>query len=160
METLLEKYCSSICCIDGIDTYIISSAQSAALMANKELSENLVHSWAKNMVMHFLQVTKEIDTLHLAFGHHKSRAGLSLEWQPILCYQTENTFSHVYYRDSWMCRECGNILRAPIIMPLCESEPDFYYETNNRFPAFSPLFQKYPCPKCGRLLQNHLIILR
>lgn len=155
----LKKYCSAICCVDGVGTYIISPAQYASLMADQELLGKLISSCAKNSLKYFIQTAEKIDTLYLAFGHHKNRAGQSLEWEAALCYKRDDTFFHVRYRDSWMCRDCGYTLRAPIIMPLCEAEPDFYYETKNRFPAIPPFFQKRPCPNCGRQLQNHLIIL-
>ncbi len=114
---------------------------------------------AKDRVIYYIQVAQKFDTLYLALGHHKDRAGLSLEWEPILCYKKEDTFFHIIYRDSWMCRDCGNVLHAPIIMPMCEGDPDFYYGTKNRFPDIPPFFQKIPCSKCNSLLQNHLIIL-
>ena len=160
MESL-KKYCLAICSIDGIDTYIISPVHYDSLMANQELLENLTSSsWGKDRIMSFIQTAKTFDALYFAFGHHKDRARLSLEWEPVLCYKKEDAFFHVIYVDSWMCRECRYIFRAPIIMSKSEAEPDFYYGTENRFPDIPPFFPKYPCPKCGRLLQNHLIILR
>jgi len=153
------KYSLAICCIDDIDTYIISPEHYSTLIGNQELLENFSPSWAKERVIYYIQVTKKFDALYLAFGHHKDRAGLSLEWEPVLCYKKENTFFHVGYRFSWMCIDCRYVLYAPIIMPMCEVDPDFYYGTKNRFPDIPPFFQKVPCPKCSSLLQNHLIIL-
>lgn len=155
----IEKYSSAICCIDDIETYIISPEHYSFLIENQELLENLIPSWAMDWVIRYVQVTKKFDALYLAFGHHKNRAVLSFEWEPVLCYEKENTFFHVRYRDSWMCRNCRYVLYAPIIIPLCEADPGFYYETKNRFPDTPPFFQKVPCPKCSSLLQNHLIIL-
>lgn len=155
----LIKYSSAIHCINDIDTYIISPELYSSLIENPALLENLIPSWAKDRVIYYMQISQKFDALYLAFGHHKDRAGLSLEWQPVLCYKKENSFFHVRYRDSWMCIDCKYVLYAPIIMPMCEGEPDFYYGTKNRFPEIPPFFQKVPCPKCGSLLQNHLMIL-
>lgn len=155
----IEKFSSAICCIDDIETYIISSEHHASLIESQELLENLIPPWAMDWIIRYIQVAKKFDALHLAFGHHKDRAGLGLEWEPVLCYKKENAFFHVGYRDSWMCIDCRHVLYAPIIMPMCEADPDFYCVTKKRFPDIPPFFQKIPCPKCSSLLQNHLIIL-
>lgn len=156
----LKEYCLAICCIDGIDTYIISPEHYSFFIDDQALLEDLIPSWAKNWVIYFVQAAKKFDALYVALGHHKNGVGLSLEWEPVLCYKKGNTFFHVKYFESWMCRECGYIFCAPIIIPMCEADPDFYYETENRFPDIPPFFQKLPCPKCNRLLQNHFIVLR
>ena len=153
------KYSFVICCLDGIDTYIISPEYYSSLIEDQELLENLIPSWRKDRVIYLIQTAQKFDALYLAFGHNKIGAGLDLEWEPVLCYKKENSFFNVAFRDSWMCIDCKYVLCAPIIMPMCEGDPDFYYGTRNRFPPIPPFFQKIPCPKCKSLFNNHLIIL-
>ncbi len=157
----LKKYCLPMCDINGLDTYVISPAQQDSLLANQEFLNELNGSSPiiATILLHFIQIAKNIGAgmLYPAFVHHKNRKRFA--WEPVLCYENEGAFYHVFYRDSWMCRECGYKLFAPILMPSCEADSIFYSGTENRFPATLPFFRKIPCPACGKLLQNHLLIL-
>lgn len=161
MIELLKRYCLSICCINGLDTYIISPLYYDLLAADedfrKDLSELSIYPY--DAFLGLLQTAREnAGILYLALADHKSRKG-RYEWEPVLCYKNENTFYHVSYRSSWKCRDCGYILYAPVIRPMVEVDSGFYFGTERKYPDIPPLFQKVPCPKCGHLLQCHLHIM-
>ena len=61
-------------------------------------------------------------------------------------------------RETWMSRECGQIHHGIIIMPMAEYD-SAVYPIGNQLPPVPGMFEKIPCERCGRLLQNHLIIL-
>lgn len=157
---LLKRYCSTVCCINGLDTYIISPIQYDCLITDKELLKKLNIPQAGDLLLNFIQTARKIndDKLYFSFVHHKNRK--KAEWEPLLCYKNEDTFYHVAYRDSWICRECGHTLYASILMPMSEADAVFKNGTGNQYPDIPPFFQKIPCPKCRRPLQNHLFILK
>lgn len=158
---LLTKYCIKVCNINGLDTYIISPQYYADMLADIKLMDNLSVSIfvSVDAIKHFINIVKIVDNqLFLAFVHHKNYIE-RFAWWIVNCYEHEKIFYHVHYRDSWLCRECGHSLYAHIIMPIDESDPTFYSETDNLYPEISSIFKKIPCPKCGKRLQNHLFIL-
>ena len=61
----IEKFSSAICCIDDIETYIISSEHHASLIESQELLENLIPPWAMDWIIRYIQVAKKFDALHL-----------------------------------------------------------------------------------------------
>lgn len=161
MDKVLKKYCLTVCCINGLDTYIISPVQYDNLISDEELLKKFDFYRLDDYVINLIQIARKVDTdmLYLSFVQHKN-FGTKYQWEPLLCYRHDNIFYHVAYRSSWMCRECKHILYAPVIMPKDEEDSAFYSGTEKQFPDIPPLFQKVSCPECGRLLQNHLIILR
>lgn len=154
----LEGYCSDICLIDGLITYIIAPAHCDALAADRELLEQLEIPGGR--VSQYIRVVRANRSypLHVALVRHEERLE-RFQWELVHCYKNGGAFCHVFYRDSWMCMACRHVLSAPIIMPMSEADGIFYCGTKNRFPAIPPLFQKLRCPACGGFLQNHLMIL-
>ncbi|MCM1186957.1 MAG: hypothetical protein NC251_07740 [Lachnoclostridium sp.] len=95
--------------------------------------------------------------LYLAFAYNPNFAE-KYRWLSLLCYKHENTFYHVAYRNTWMCRECNHKYNAPIIMPMVEADAVIYHGVE--YPKIPDIFRKVNCPQCGKPLQNHLIILK
>lgn len=161
ISKLLAKYCIKICNINGLDTYIISPQYYDDLLADVELLGKLAISIfaSTDLIKNFISIAKKVDNqLLLAFVYYKNYID-KFAWVPLNCYENEKVFYHVHYRDSWLCRECGYLLRANMIMPIDESDPIFYSGTKNPYPPIPFIFKKIPCSKCGKLLQNHLLLL-
>ena len=74
---------------------------------------------------------------------------------PILCYKSDEEFYHVQHHSGRVCRECMTDNGA-VIMPMSEADT-IYYELP--LPPIPEIFHKVNCKKCGKLLQNHLIIV-
>lgn len=170
----LEKYCMDVRCMNGVDTYIISPAHYEDLLQDTELMERLCGTEEERpyvtetekerrvdeivrWLVGIVETCKEKEVLYLAFIRHK--AWKSFQWEPLYCYRREGIFYHVMYFESWMCRECGYILRAPLIKPMVEHDPNIYSGTENRWPDTPPVFQRVNCPQCGKFLQCHWILL-
>ncbi|MCI8400834.1 MAG: hypothetical protein HFI38_01860 [Lachnospiraceae bacterium] len=155
----LKDYCLDVCIIDGLQTYVISPAKYGVLIKDNELLHYLKRT-DKNLLP-YIEMAREmgIDKLYLAFVNVPSFVR-KFQMSPVLCYKNENRFYHVHYRNTWMCRECKHIMNKPIIMPMVEADITIYHCSENKYPDIPSIFQKVKCPKCGRLLQNHLIILK
>lgn len=154
----LKDYCLDVCVIDGLQTYIISPEKYSLLIKDNELLNNLKRK--DKDILPYIKIAREIgiDKLYLAFVYFPAFAK-KFQLLPILCYRNEHQFYHVNYRNTWMCRECKYIMNKPIIMPMVEADMTIYRCSEHKYPAIPSIFQKVKCPKCGKLLQNHLIIL-
>jgi ribosomal protein L37AE/L43A len=154
----LKDYCLDVCVIDGLQTYVIDSAKYGVLIKDNELL-NYLKKTDKD-ILSYIELTREIgiDKIYLAFAKFPTLIE-RLQWFPILCYKNGNQFYHVHYRSTWMCRECKYRMNKPIIMPMVEVDAIIYHYCENKYPDIPSIFQKVKCPKCGKLLQNHLIIL-
>ncbi len=75
-------------------------------------------------------------------------------WRPILCYRNGDEFHHVHYHSGWMCRECWTN-NGPVILPMSEVDNIYGFP----LPPILEVFQKVNCKKCGKTLQNHLIMI-
>lgn len=162
ISELLAKYCIKICTINELDTYIIEPQYYGDILADTELLDKLATSIfaSTDSIKNFIGIAKKVDNqLLLAFVYHKNYID-KFAWMPFNCYENENIFYPIYYRNSWLCRECGHSLCANIIMPMDEADSIFYSGTPNQYPPIPSIFKKIPCPKCGKLLQNHLLILK
>ena len=51
-------------------------------------------------------------------------------------------------------------MNKSIVMPMVEADSTIYHHCVNKYPDIPSIFQKVKCPKCGRVLQNHLIIIK
>lgn len=154
----LNDYCLDLCVIDGLLTYIISPAKYSILLKDNELLKDLERT--DNDILPYIETAREIgiDKLYLAFVKVPFSAK-KFQRLPMLCYQNGNQFYHVHYRNTWMCRECKYIMNKPIIMPMAEADTTIYHCSERKYPDIPSIFQKIKCPKCGKLLQNHWIIL-
>lgn len=154
----LKDYCLDIFVIDGLQTYVISPAKYSVLIKDNELLNYLKRT--ENDILPYIEVAREIgiDKLYFAFAYLPAIVK-RFQLLPILCYKNGNQFYHVHYRNTWMCRECKYIMNKPIIMPMVEADITIYHCSENKYPDIPSIFQKVKCPKCGKLLQNHLIIL-
>lgn len=151
----LQKYCLKECYIDGIYTYIINQAKIRDAKVEKLLADLHI---SKTHVEALLTELEEANhkNLYLAFAYNPNFAE-KYRWLPLLCYKNENTFYHVSYRSTWMCRECNYKYNASIIMPMVEADAVIYHGVE--YPKIPDIFKKMNCPQCGKPLQNHLIIL-
>lgn len=155
----LKQYCADVCFIDGLQTFIISPSKHDDILKDDKLLKCLKRS--ESDLFPFMKTTKEVgtDKIYLAFVYLPAKVDI-MQWFPIHCYKNGNQFYHVYYRKSWMCRECGNIIYKSIVMPMVEVESLIYQWPENRYPDIPTIFQKIKCPECGKPLQNHLIIIK
>ncbi len=154
----LEKYCEDVCFIDGLQTFIISPSKFDVILKDNKLLKYLKITDIKNIVP-FINEAREVgtDKIYLAFVNLPTKV---CQWMPLHCYKNKNKFYHVCYRSTWMCRGCKNIMNKSIIMPMVESDAVIYHWCENKYPDIPLIFQKVKCPKCGRLLQNHLFIIK
>ncbi len=157
MEHLI-RYCEVVCFIDGLQTFIISPSKFDDLLKDNDLLKYMKKSYID--IVYFVNAANTVatNTIYLAFVKLPTKAE-SFQWIPLHCYKSENQFFHVHYRNTWMCRECKSIMNKPIIMPMVETDTAIYHWCENKYPDIPLIFQKVKCPKCGRLLQNHLIII-
>ena len=93
----------------------------------------------------------------MAFVYHENRKiGI---WEPVNVIEHNNNFYHVYVRDTWVCKECNYINKGIIIMPKAEDDLVFLEMKYLKSFEVPDLFKKTPCKGCGKVLQNHLLII-
>lgn len=157
----LKPYCVDIHYIDGLLTFIISPSKYEDIVEDKELLKWLGKSEFE--IDKFTKIAKEVgtDKIYLGFVYLTTIINMikRYHWIPIHCYKNGNEFYHVFFRYTWMCRACGNIMNKPIIMPMVEADTTIYHWSDNGYPRIPLIFNKVNCPKCGNPLQNHLIIM-
>ena len=155
MYSYLEKYCSAICNINGLMTYIISPEYYEAILSDSVLLREL--SMREADLKRWVKIARKIGArgTYMAFVCHEAWIE-HFRWVPVLCLKSGDEFFHVHYHDGWMCRECG-CNNGAVIMPMPEADPIFYKRAGNGSPEIPPGFRKIPCKNCGKMLQNHLI---
>ena len=158
---LLQKYCANELVIDGLKTYIISPEHYENLLHDTMLLEQLsISDVGKKFIPRLIEYTKQISEIkiYFAFVQHENRK--ICIWEPVNVCKYENEYYHVFIRDSWLCRECGHIHLGKIIMPILEADGVFLDGRNIMTSDIPTIFNKIPCEKCGKLLQNHLLIIK
>ena len=73
---------------------------------------------------------------------------------PILCYRNGNEFYHIQYHSGWICRTCS-MNNGPVIMSMSEVDNIYGF----LLPSIPKVFHKVNCKKCGKALQNYLIMV-
>lgn len=154
----LKNYCTEICLIDGLQTFVISPSKYDDMIKDKELL-NCIKRPEMDIVP-FIKTAREAgtDKIYLAFVNLPVKME-RFQWIPIHCYKNGNQFYHVHYRNTWMCRECRNIMNQSMVMPMVEADSTIYHWCENNYPDIPLIFQKVKCPKCGKPLQNHLLVI-
>lgn len=142
-----KKYVYKQLNIWGVDTYLIYPKH------YEEVTELLnLHSSS----LAFLDIVKRVKSIELYTAVvHISRLAEQWQWMPILCYKSGEQYYHVHYHCGWMCREC-RADNGAVIMPMFESDT-FHY--GFPLPPVPEGFNKVNCKKCGKPLQNHLIMV-
>lgn len=97
--------------------------------------------------------------IYLAFVQHENWTKRYM-WQPVNVCKFGNSFYHIFIRGNWLCRECGHNHFGKIIMPMFEADGVFLDMENIRAAKIPAIFNKIPCEACGKLLQNHLLIIK
>lgn len=131
----------------GMDTYLIYPEYAKAVIDLLNL-----HSSSLSL-LNIVKRTKSIE-LYLAvvyIPHHAEK----YRWIPLLCCKSGDEFYHIQYHSEWMCRNCWTA-NGTVIMPIFESDTTCY---KYPFPPIPEIFRKKNCKKCGKPLQNHLIIV-
>lgn len=155
----LKSYCVDIQYIDGLLTFIISPSKYENILKDKKIL-NLLYKSEKEIEM-FIKISKEVGTDKIYIGFvYLPHIIKRCNFIPIHCYKYENEFYHVFFRHTWICRECRYIINGSIIMPMVEADPTIYSLSRNGYPSIPLIFKKLNCPKCGKPLQNHLIIIK
>ena len=154
----LKNYCEDICLIDGLQTLIISPSKYDDILKDSILLKYLKKSDAD--LLPLIKTAKKVgtDKIYLAFVNLPVKTE-KFQWVPLYCYRNGNQFYHVHYRNTWMCKACKNMINMSIVMPMVEADTTIYHWCENKYPDIPLIFQKVKCPKCGRLLQHHLIII-
>ena len=91
--------------------------------------------------------------LHFAIVCHENR--MINIWEAVNVLEHDNLFYHVAVKYTWICRECQNIYRGNIIMPMVEADPIFLEKKYLPNFVVPDCFNKISCEKCGNLFQNH-----
>jgi len=153
----LREYCSEVCNISGVETYIIAEELYDEFISDSELLSQL--SFSANGIRPYIDYAKSVSApVHFAVTHFHGRIK-PFEWIPVNCIEYGDSYFHVSIRNTWLCRECGKIHCGTIIMPMREHDPVFYPDAPDRQPPIPPVFEKISCSDCGKPLQNHLIFL-
>ena len=157
----LQEYCINELIIDGLKTYIISPEHYEKLLHDTKLLEQLgISDTGRKFIFERIEYAKQISEvkIHFAFVQHKNRKICT--WEPVNVCEYENVFYHVFIRDSWLCRECGHNYLGKIIMPMSEADGVFLDVRNIIKSDIPVIFKKISCENCGRLLQNHMLIIK
>ena len=119
-----QKYCSAICNINGLMTYIISPEYYEAILSDSVLLREL--SMREADLKRWVKIARKIGArgTYMAFVCHEAWIE-HFRWVPVLCLKSGDEFFHVHYHDGWMCRECG-CNNGAVIMPMPEADPIFY----------------------------------
>ena len=155
----IKKYSIKMCHINGAEIYITNPVFYDEIIADTELLTSLFISVQDviNCIRYISDVKSDDFNLFLAFAHFKNRKQL-YSWLPVACCKYSDTFYPVKIRSSWLCRNCGHIYHGIVIMPVEEYDPVCYPAVDNLQPI-PRIFKKIRCESCGKLLQNHLIMI-
>ena len=159
---LLQEYCIDELIIDGLKTYIISPEHYENLLHDTMLLEQLsISDVGKEFIPRMIEYAKQISEIkiYFAFVQHENFAKRFM-WEPVNVCKFGDDFYHIFIRNNWLCRECGHNHLGKIIMPMFEADSVFLDKRNIRTAAIPTIFNKIPCEKCGKLLQNHLFIIK
>lgn len=153
---LLKKYRLECASIDGAETHIINHNSMEALVNDRQLLEKM-HIQRKYL-MPFIDVISSIREVKLYLGILHNVRFKTAQWFPVLCLSWNNQYYHVHYRDSWTCIHCNHAV-GRVLMPFSETGDRVIAYTSREIPSTPVMFQKINCPKCGSLLQGHLMLL-
>lgn len=156
----LQEYCINELIIDGLKTYIISPEHYENFLHDTKLLKQLgISDTGKKFISGRIEYAKQISEIkiYFAFVQHEDRK--TCIWEPVNVCEYENVFYHVFIRDNWICKECGHNHLGKIIMPMSEADGVFLDVRNNVASDIPAIFKKIPCENCGRLLQNHLLVI-
>lgn len=147
----IKEYIYKELIIDGLETYIIVPEH--YLQVLKQLNS---HVDSGKMILGQVNSVKKVEFQPAVM--YVPRLPKPYQWWPILCYKEGVNFYHVYYHSGWMCRECWHD-NGPVIMPQVEADSICYANIADPKPPIAPIFKKIACKNCGKMLQNHLIML-
>ena len=157
----LQEYCITKRIINTLITYVIIPEHYENLLHDTKLLEQLgISGTGREFISRMIEYARQISEIkiHLAFVQHENRK--ICMWEPINVCEYENNFYHVFIRDNWICKECGHNHLGKIIMPMFEADGAFL-DVQNKITYDIPLiFKKRSCENCGKLLQNHLLIIK
>lgn len=143
----LQKYVYKQLNIWGVDTYLIYPEyyKTVVDLLNLHISS-----------LELLDIVKRTKSIELYPAVvYIPRHAEKYRWMPLLCYKSGEEFYHIQYHDGWMCRNCWTN-NGPVIMPMLEADTTYYKDS---FPPIPEIFHKKNCKKCGKTLQNHLIMV-
>lgn len=146
-----EKYVYRQLNICGVDTYIIHPGYWNDVINLLNLNRSLCLS-----IFLTADSVKTVE-LYPAVVYQPNYLA-RFRWMPLLCYRDGENFYHVYYHSGWRCRECW-YNNGAVIMPMVEADAIYYRSTENPHPPIPQIFRKKACQNCGKMLQNHLIIV-
>lgn len=157
---LLQKYCKNELFIDGLRTYIVSPGHYEDVLHDTQLLNQLeLHSAEmKNAISVMINYAAQIHEIkvHFAFVQHENRKRYI--WEPVNVCEYEGRLYHIFIKGNWVCIPCGHNHYGKIIMPMAEA--DILFFDDKKQTVTPTLFKKIPCDKCGKLLQNHLFIIK
>lgn len=142
-----QKYVYKQLNIWDTDTYLIDPEYAPEVI-------KLLNLHNSNLVL--LDIVKQTKSIELYPAVVQiPRFSEKYRWQPLLCYKHGNEYYHIQSHDGWMCRDCWTN-NGPVIMPMFEADTAFY---GFPLPQIPEVFRKIKCKKCGKPLQNHLVLV-
>lgn len=153
---LLKKYRFQLLRIDGVETHIIDSQSMEAMVNDRQLLDKM--NVQRKYIMPYIDVISSVREVKLYLGLLHNVKLKAERWFPVLCMRWNNGYYHVCYKDGWRCLHCGHVVER-VLMPLSECSDRVIAYTADEIPPEASLFQKINCPKCGSMLQNHLMLL-
>lgn len=153
---LLKKYRIELLRIDSAETHIIDPYSMDALVDDRQLLDKM--KIQRKSIMRYIDVINSVREIKLFLGLMYTVKFKTERCIPVLCMRWNNRYYHVYYKEGWQCMHCGHNV-GRVLMPFSESGDIVITHTSHEISPEVNLFQKINCPKCGRLLQNHLMLL-
>ena len=148
----LSTYFDCMININGTETLIVKKG-----FETDFIKSDLIHKYLTNGVIDMLSYYPTLcDKYNLYFGILCVQTSYKVWYTAVLCMIADSEFHHVFYKENWLCRECG-CHNGRVLMPFFESDPIFInYIKSAKIPNS---FNKMPCRNCGKFLQNHIILL-
>lgn len=139
-------------CINGIETMLVKKELEDEFLKSSEICKY----FTDDVITMLSYVPEVCGKYNLYFGILCLQTNYKVWYIAVLCMPDNSEFHHVFYKENWLCRECGYD-NGRVLMPYFESDPVIinYIETTE----ISKVFNKIPCKKCGKILQNHIMLL-
>ena len=138
--------------INGIETMLVKKGLEDNFLKSSEIRKY----FTEDVITMLSYVPEVCDKYNLYFGILCVQTSYKVWYTAVLCMIADSEFHHVFYKENWLCRECG-CNNGRVLMPFFESDPIFInYIKSAKIPNS---FNKMPCRNCGKFLQNHIILL-
>lgn len=149
----MMNYYEDIIEIGGLETAIIYFDKMDAFLRDNKLLEALSIRCI-DIVMGMVEDCRLYD-LRLGIITRKY-TGHTL-YMPTLCMIIDDEYYHGFLKEPWICREC-KCDNGTALMALVETSDGFIYP-DRKAVKIPKILKKTPCKKCGKTLQNHIVLM-